>query len=69
MAISSILIRSSRCLNQVILKINPLLKMLCVTNGFNFTSSDEIGRQTVSKDGLHLAYDEKAMLANNLQNI
>ena len=43
--------------------------MLCVTNGFNFTSSDEIGRQTVWKDGLHLAYDEKAMLANNLQNI
>ena len=60
-AISSILLRSSIRLNQIILKVNNILKMLCATNDFNFICDDEIGR----KDGLHLTNDETAMLADN----
>ena len=64
-AISSILVRSSICLNQIILKVNNILKVLCATNGLNFICNDEIGREMVSKDGLHLTNDGIAMLADN----
>ena len=40
-AISSILVRSSIRLNQVISKVNNILKVLCATNGFNFICNDE----------------------------
>ena len=43
----SILVRCSICLNQVISKVNNMLKVLCATNGFNFICSDEIGREMV----------------------
>ena len=46
-AISSILVRSSIRLNQIILKVNNILKVLCATNGFNFICNGEIGRAMV----------------------
>ena len=58
-AISSILVRS------IISKVNNILKVLCATNGFNFIWNDEIGREMVWKDGLHLTNDGTAMLADN----
>ena len=64
-AISSILVRSSIRLNQIILKVNNILKVLCATNGLNFICNDEIGREMVWKDGLHLTNDGTAMLADN----
>ena len=64
-AISSILVRSSFRLNQIILKINNILKALCATNGFNFICNDKIGREIVWKDVLHLTNDGTAMLADN----
>ena len=63
--ISSILVRSSIRLNQVISKVNNIRKVLCATNGFNFTCNDEIGREMVRKDGLPLTNDGTAMLADN----
>ena len=41
-AISSILTRSSAQLNQVIGKVNDLLKSLCVANGFHYISNEMI---------------------------
>ena len=64
-AISSILVRSSIRLNQIILKFNNILKMLCATNGLYFICNDEIGREMVWKDGLHLTNDGTAILADN----
>ena len=64
-AISSILVRSSIRLNQIILKVNNILKVLYATNGLNFICNDEIGREIVWKDGLHLSNDGTAMLADN----
>ena len=49
-AISSILVRSSIRVNQIIFKVSNILKMLCATNGFNFIWNDEIGRKMVWKD-------------------
>ena len=66
-AISSILVRSSIRLNQIILKVNNILKVLCATNGFNFICNGEIGRAMVQKDGLHLSNDGTAMLADNFR--
>ena len=39
--------------------------MLCATNGFNFICNDEIGREMVWKDCLHLTNDGTTMLADN----
>ena len=64
-AILSILVRSSIHWNQIILKVNNILKVLCATNDFNFICDDEIGREIVWKDGLHLTNDETVMLADN----
>ena len=64
-AISSILVRSSIRLNQVISKVNNILKVLCATNGFNFICNDEIGSEMAWKDGLHLTNYGTAMLADN----
>ena len=64
-AISSILVRKSIRLNQIILKVNNILKVLYATNGLNFICNDEIGREIVWKDGLHLSNDGTAMLADN----
>ena len=41
-AISSVLTRSSAQLNQVIGKVNDLLKCFCVTNGFHYISNEMI---------------------------
>ena len=41
-AVTSILPRSSAQLNQVIGKVNDLLKSLCVTNGFHYISNEMI---------------------------
>ena len=64
-AISSILVRSSIFLNQVTSKVNNILKVLCATNGLNFICNDEINREMVWKDDLHLINDGTAMLADN----
>ena len=62
---SSILVRSSIRLNQVISNVSNILKVLCATNGVNFICNDEIGREMVWKDGLHLTNDGTAMLDDN----
>ena len=64
-AISSIMVRSSIRLNQVISKVNNTLKVLYATNGFNFLCNDEIGKEMVWKDRLYLTNDGAAMLADN----
>ena len=64
-AISSILVKNSIRMNQIISKVNNILKVLCATNDFNFICNDEIVREMVWKYGLHLANDGTAMLADN----
>ena len=56
-AISSILTRSSAQLNQVIGKVNDLLKSLFVKNGFNYISNEMIVQRMSWKEGIHLAND------------
>ena len=49
-------------MNQIILKVNNILKVLCTTNGFNFICNEKIGSDMVWKDGLRLTDDGTAML-------
>ena len=51
--------------NQIIGKDNNLLKRLCITNGFNYTSNEMIGQRMLWKDGLHLTDDDTKMSAGN----
>ena len=67
-AISSILTRSSAQLNQVIGKINDLLKSLCVTNGFHYISNKMIDHRMLWKDGICLTDDGTKILAANVLN-
>ena len=64
-AIPLILVRGRIRLNQIILKVNNILKVLCDTNGFNFICNDEIDKEMVWKDGFHLTNDGTIMLVDN----
>ena len=66
--ISSILTRSSAQQNQVIGKVNDLLKSLCVTNGFHYISNEMIDHRMLWKDGIHLTDDGTKILAANVLN-
>ena len=60
-----ILVRSSFHLNQITLKVENIMKVLCATNGFNFICNDQIGQEMIWNDGLHLNNDGTAMLTDN----
>ena len=66
--ISSIHTRVSAQLNQVIGKVNDLLKSLFVTNGFHCISNEMIDHRMLWKDGIHLTDDGTKILDANVLN-
>ena len=64
-AISSILVRKNHEVNEVIKKVNNLLKTLCLEQGFTFICSSAIAREMLWRDGLHLTNEGTNMLSNN----
>ena len=52
-------------MNQVTSKVIWTLKVLCVTNVFNFKCNDDFRAQMFWKDGLYLTNDGTAILADN----
>ena len=64
-AISSILVRKNHEFNEVIKKVNNLLKTLCLEQGFTFICNSAIARAMLWRDGLHLTNESTNMLSNN----
>ena len=64
-AISSILVRKNHEVNEVIKKVNNLLKTQCLEQGFNFICNSAIARAMLWHDGIHLADEGTNMLSNN----
>ena len=64
-AISSILVRKNNKINEVIKKVNNLLKTLCLEQGFTFICNGTIARAMLWHDGLHLINEGVNMLSNN----
>ena len=53
-AMLSILVRKNHEVNEVIKKVNNLLKTLCLEQGFTFICNSAIAREMLWRDGLHL---------------
>ena len=51
--------------NEVIKKVNNLLKTLCLEQGFTFICNIAIARAMLWRDGLHLTNEGTNMLFNN----
>ena len=64
-AISPILVRKNHEVNEVIKKVNKLLKTLCLEQGFSFICNSAIARAMLWRDGLHLTNESTNMLSNN----
>ena len=52
-------------MNEVIKKVNNLLKTLCLEQGFTFICNIAIARAMLWRDGLHLTNEGTNMLFNN----
>ena len=63
-AISSILVRKNHDVNEVIKKVNNLLKTLCLEQGLTFICNSAIAREMLWRDGLHLTNEGTNMLSN-----
>ena len=57
-------------MNEVIKKVNNVLKTLCLEQGFTFFCNSALARAMLWRDGLHLTNEGTHMLSNNyLQNL
>ena len=61
----SILVRKKHDVNEVIKKVNNLLRTLCLEHGFTFICSNAIARTVLWHDGLHLTNEGTTMLFNH----
>ena len=52
-------------MNEVIKKVNNLLKTLCLKQGFTFICTSARARAMLWRDGLHLTIEGTNMLSNN----
>ena len=64
-AISSVLVRKNHEVNEVIKKVNNLLKTLCLEQCFTFICNSDIAREMLWRDGFHLTNEGTNMLSNN----
>ena len=64
-AMSSILVRKNHEVNEVIKKVNNLLKTLCLGQGFTFICNSAIARKMLWRDGLRVTNEGTNMLSNN----
>ena len=62
--ISSIFVRKSHEVNEVIKKVNNLLRTLCFEQGFTFICNSAIARAMLWRDGLHLTNEGTNMSSN-----
>ena len=63
-AISSILVRKNHEVNEVIKKVNNLLRPLCLEQGFTFICNSTIAKTMLWHDGLHVTNEITNMLSN-----
>ena len=64
-SILSVLVRKNHDVNEVIKKVNNLLKILCLEQGFTFICNSAIAGVMLWRDGLHLTNEGTNMLSNN----
>ena len=64
--ISSIFIKKQFKLRRIIRQVNDLLRDECKRNNFQFVSNDNITREVLWRDGLHLNNDGTYIFASNL---
>ena len=65
---SSILVKRQIKLTRLIRQVNDCLRMDCEKNGFHFVSNDNVSREHLWKDGVHLSDDGTYLFASNLVN-
>ena len=65
-AISSISVRKNDEVNEVIKKVNNLLRTLCLEQSFTFVGNCAIAREMLWRDDLHLTNEGTNMLSKNL---
>ena len=63
--ISSVLIKNNIKLSKFIRQLNDILKSLCLVNNFYFISNDNVTREHICGDGVHLTGDGTYILAGN----
>ena len=63
--ISSVLVKNNMKLTKFIRQLNDILRNLCSVNGFCFISNDNITKDFISQDGVHLNKDGTCILAGN----
>ena len=63
--ISSILVKPNFYLTKIIRQIDYLLSEYCVSNNFHYLTNDNISRQNLWKDGIHLNNVGNNILAEN----
>ena len=63
--ISSILVKKNYRVSAVIRRVNEKLQDLCRKYGFHFISNDNIGREYLCDDGIHLLDDGTYIFAGN----
>ena len=63
--ISSILVKKNYRVSAVIRRVNEKLQDLCRKYGFHFISNDNVGREFLCDDGIHLLDDGTYIFAGN----
>ena len=59
------MVRKNHEVNEVMKKINNLLRTLCLEQGFTFICNSALARAILSRDGLYLTNEDTNMLSNN----
>ena len=66
--ISSILVKRNYRVSAIIRRVNDKLQELCQLHNFTYISNDEITREFLCEDGVHLIEDGVEILAGNFVN-
>ena len=64
-----ILVRKKHEVNEVIKKVDNILRIVCLDQGFTFICNSAIARAMLWRDGLHLTNEGTNMLSNNFCSI
>ena len=63
--ISSVLVKNNIKVTKFIRQLNDVLRYLCFVNDFYFISNDNITRDFICQDGVHLNKDGTSILAGH----
>ena len=67
--ISSILIKKNLVLGKFIRNLNIVLEKLCFSRNFKFINNDNVFRNLVSDDGVHLSKSGTDIFSKNIHQI